>query len=27
VLMAAAWIAVRPTILASMASLTGNVRR
>jgi thiosulfate reductase cytochrome b subunit len=27
VLMAAAWIAVRPTILSSMASLTGNVRR
>ena len=27
VVMAAAWIAVRPTILASMASLTGNVRR
>ena len=27
VLMVAAWIAVRPTILASMASLTGNVRR
>jgi thiosulfate reductase cytochrome b subunit len=27
VLMAAAWIAVRPTILASMAALTGNVRR
>jgi thiosulfate reductase cytochrome b subunit len=26
-LMVAAWIAVRPTILASMASLTGNVRR
>jgi thiosulfate reductase cytochrome b subunit len=27
ILMAAAWIAVRPTILSSMASLTGNVRR
>jgi thiosulfate reductase cytochrome b subunit len=27
VLMVAAWMAVRPTILASMASLTGNVRR
>jgi thiosulfate reductase cytochrome b subunit len=27
VLMVAAWIAIRPTILASMASLTGNVRR
>jgi thiosulfate reductase cytochrome b subunit len=27
ILMAAAWIAVRPTILASMASLTGSVRR
>jgi thiosulfate reductase cytochrome b subunit len=27
VLMVAVWIAVRPTILASMASLTGNVRR
>jgi thiosulfate reductase cytochrome b subunit len=27
VIMAAAWIAVRPTILSSMASLTGNVRR
>ena len=27
VIMAAAWIAVRPTILTSMASLTGNVRR
>jgi len=27
VLMIAAWIAVRPTILASIASLTGNVRR
>jgi thiosulfate reductase cytochrome b subunit len=27
VLMVAAWIAVRPTILATIASLTGNVRR
>lgn len=27
VLMAGAWVAVRPTILASMASLTGSVRR
>jgi len=27
VLMVAAWIAVRPTILATLASLTGNVRR
>ena len=27
VLMVAAWIAVRPTILASLAALTGNVRR
>ena len=27
VLMVAAWIAVRPTILAAMASVTGNVRR
>jgi thiosulfate reductase cytochrome b subunit len=27
VIMAAAWIAVRPTILSSMASLTGSVRR
>ena len=27
ILMVAAWIAVRPTILASIASLTGNVRR
>ena len=27
VLMVAAWIAIRPTILASMASLTGNIRR
>jgi thiosulfate reductase cytochrome b subunit len=27
VLMVAAWIAIRPTILAAMASLTGNVRR
>jgi thiosulfate reductase cytochrome b subunit len=27
VLMVAAWVAIRPTILASMASLTGNVRR
>jgi thiosulfate reductase cytochrome b subunit len=27
VLMIAAWIAVRPTILATIASLTGNVRR
>jgi hypothetical protein len=27
VVMVAAWIAVRPTILSSMASLTGNVRR
>jgi thiosulfate reductase cytochrome b subunit len=27
VLMVAAWIAIRPSILAAMASLTGNVRR